>query len=240
MKSDYPTPQGVAWDTPRVAETPDQPGASQEAQEEEDQSRAVPESPPRITGVGCGIDEGLIRKDLNQASIPELQALIRAALTASKEGDEGEAEANLRDALSGFNRLLSPTHDETVKTGYRLASYYADQKRMADADSILNWMTYKHYRRFGADHGKPMTHIFRVVSLLRLWLRNEHAEALVQRLLETLEDPDETYCTIPRPGEGGESVLKESFQAMLASSNKDKLATFLSVLEFMASSRENH
>lgn len=102
------------------------------------------------------IDEGPFRLSLDQASVADLTSAVEAALDADGEGDEEEAELGLRDALSCSSRLLSPTHRETVKIGYLLASFYANKGRKVDTDDIFNWMTTKHLTRFGLDHPKTM------------------------------------------------------------------------------------
>lgn len=185
------------------------------------------------------IDEGPFRLNLNQVSVAELNSAVKAALDADGEGNEEEAEFGLRDAMSCSSRLLSPTHRETVKIGYLLASFYANKGRKVDTDDIFNWMTNKHLAKFGLDHPKTVAHVLRIISLLRLWLRHGDAESLTYRLLGSQKDPEEYHLllqNITRPN----TVSKEFIGDLLASGDVDRLGATLDVLQGLAIDSDNH
>ena len=52
-----------------------------------------------------------------------------------------------REALAGFENILSPTQEHTNALAYQLASFYANYNRMDDADRVLNWIVEKQIGR---------------------------------------------------------------------------------------------
>lgn len=237
---DYPTPQGVTCETPRGIDVPESPCTSERTQEQDSEygpaDRAATHAPRSVGGT---IDEGPFRLSLNQSSTADLTSFVKAALEVDKDGNEEEAEWGLRDALSCSSRLLSPTHAETVKIGYTLASFYARRRKLVDADDILNWMTNKHLGSLGVDHPKTINHVFCIISLLRHWLRNGEADLLIYRLLESQQNP-EGHPVIPQISTALETVSKEMTGELLASVDEDRLAIFLVILERLADGSENH
>lgn len=122
--------------------------------------------------------------DLRRVTIADLRRLLESAATAASAGLSAQAEANFRETLLGFRHLLSPTHDETLRAGYHLASFYANIGRMETADLVLSWMTSTHIKEWGTKHDKTMLHYVRVVDLLQSWNRSEQAEITIHKLID--------------------------------------------------------
>ena len=147
---------------------------------------------------------GLLRTDWRGMSLKQLHQLKWEAARLDAEGRTGEAEGLFAGALSGFRHLLTPTHELTVKAAYQLAAFYANHDRMADADKVLHWLSESHISRWGPDHDRTLTHYIRIVLLLHAWSRREHAEVLVFRITEALQnsDVDGLAASAPRiPGD---------------------------------------
>jgi hypothetical protein len=116
---------------------------------------------------------------MKRTTISDLRQLLVSASQAASSGNRDEADADFRDAVSGFRQVLSPTHEETIKAGYLYASFYANSGRMGKADAVLSWMTEKHRDKWGSEHERTYLHYARMIELLRSWGFKEHAENLV-------------------------------------------------------------
>lgn len=115
---------------------------------------------------------------------------MREAARLDKAGDTSNAEKNFRDALSGFETMLSPTHEETTIAAYQLASFFANQDRMKEADKVLDWLGEKYIQRWGLNHGKSIGHFLRVIELLQSWGRRDDVFLLLTRVLDIWDDLD--------------------------------------------------
>ncbi|KAL6887091.1 hypothetical protein GGI43DRAFT_431531 [Trichoderma evansii] len=237
---DYPTPQDLICKTPRGTEAVQNLSASEKAQEQES-SYELANTTAKIAAksVGGPIDDGPFRLSSNQSSIADLSSLVKTALEVDKDDNEEEAEWRLRDALSCSSRLLSPTDVKTNEIGYQLASFYAAKKRFSNADDILNWMTNRHLEHIGGGNSQTIVHVFHVISLLRRWERNEEANLLIYRLLESLQNP-EKRPVISQISTGLEIVSYEMMGELLAPGDEGKLTILLNVLEGLARFDQNH
>lgn len=124
----------------------------------------------------------------NGHSLAEIEAIKRGAHQLDDEGDAQGAEEKFREALAGFENLLSPTHEDTNATAYQLATFYAKHNRMDDADLVLDWMAEKHMERWGLDRHETMTHFLRVAELFNSWSRNDDAKTLLYRVIDALDN----------------------------------------------------
>jgi tetratricopeptide (TPR) repeat protein len=116
----------------------------------------------------------------------DYQAQYEEGLGDERSGQPDEAEAKFRSALDGLDHLLSTTHPETVSVAYRLASFFAEQVRMRDADTVLDWLTQAHFEDFGLYNTRTLDHIVNVCEMLRNWARpGDSAEFLQQFLHES-------------------------------------------------------
>lgn len=121
----------------------------------------------------------------------DLEATYREAQELERLAMIGDAEKKFREALDGFEYLLSATHNDTTAVAYRLASFYAQNDRMKDADAVLDWSTEKHAERFGKGGSKVVEHILRIVEMFHSWNREDDAKALLSRIVDVLGEDDE-------------------------------------------------
>jgi hypothetical protein len=121
--------------------------------------------------------------------VEDIVKIIGEANEYEQSLDIVTAERKYREALSGYERLLSPTHDKTLQLAYQFAEFYAKQDRMLQADEVLDWMNRKIVHQWGLSHQKSNAHFFRVSNMYRRWARDEDARVLIQRLTETLSRP---------------------------------------------------
>ncbi|KAI4271608.1 MAG: hypothetical protein LQ337_005892 [Flavoplaca oasis] len=105
------------------------------------------------------------------------------------EGDSHAAEEKYREAMTGFEHILSPTHKVTNELAYRLATLYVDRDCMGKADEVLNQMYEKLIRRWGFSHENTINHLLRVSKLYNNWSRTEEALSLLYRVLDIWDDP---------------------------------------------------
>jgi tetratricopeptide (TPR) repeat protein len=117
----------------------------------------------------------------------EFEAMHRQAHELDRAGNIEDAEAKFREALEGFEHLLSPTHEETNVVAYHLAEFLANQSRMTEADTVLNWMGEKHFERWGMSHKKTSSHLLRVSDMYHSWSRTGDAISLLSRAMDRLE-----------------------------------------------------
>ncbi|KAF1952994.1 hypothetical protein CC80DRAFT_596144 [Byssothecium circinans] len=134
--------------------------------------------------------------------VEDITALSREASNLEQSGDMELAERKYREALSGYERLLSPTHNDTLHLGYQLAGFYAKQNRMLQADEVLDWMNRKIVGQWGLSHQKSNAHFIHVSHLYRTWAREEDANILMLRLSEALNRQNSTnssFSTLQSP-----------------------------------------
>jgi tetratricopeptide (TPR) repeat protein len=120
----------------------------------------------------------------------DLDAVYKEAQELERLEMIGDAEQKFREALDGFEKLLSATHEDTIAVAYRLASFYAQNDRMKDADAVLDWMTETHAKCFGKRGLQTMQHILHIVELFCNWNRNEDAKAFLSRIIDVVEEED--------------------------------------------------
>lgn len=204
----YWTPRAAA-DTPQ---TPRDVSAAQPPQYREKQHS--PTIPRRVY-----LDYPPVNLDMRRTTISDLRKLLVSASQAAPSGNLDVADADFRDAVSGFRQVLPPTHEETIKAGYLYASFYANSGEMDKADAVLSWMTEMHREKWGSEHERTYLRYARMIELLRSWGLKEHAENLVYKLMEGLDDNDDDspfYFTHPSGLEHRSSLenandLAESF-----------------------------
>jgi len=126
----------------------------------------------------------------NNVTLADIQNLNSDGARLDKEGDNANAEIKFRDALAGFENLLSPTHEETAIAAYLLASFFANHDRMNEADKVLDWLGGNYIRRWGLNHEKTISHLLRVIELLQAWERLDDAMLLLRRILDSWDDLD--------------------------------------------------
>ncbi|KAL5601601.1 hypothetical protein FOBRF1_009134 [Fusarium oxysporum] len=122
------------------------------------------------------------------SQLPALNGLLNAASHAASIGNHDEANADFRDAVSGFRFKLSPTHDDTLKAAYISACFYAKSGLMDKANAVLNWVSEHHVSKWGPSHGNVYLHYARMIERFRCWGRKEDAEVLIYRILDDETD----------------------------------------------------
>lgn len=122
------------------------------------------------------------------------------ALSLINEGKFDEGIAKLRATLSRFQELLSPTHDFTLEVAYNLARLLGLHNSMDEANSILDWLGLSLVKKHGMHNEKTIAHYIKVVSLLRLWSRDEDAELLIYKIADVWEDDEDETSTPTIPG----------------------------------------
>jgi tetratricopeptide (TPR) repeat protein len=123
----------------------------------------------------------------------DLLALFEEAQTEKHSGDTDAVEKMLNTVLEGFDHVLSPTHEDTNKAAYALASFYAERDRMTDANKVIETVTQKHIDRYGAAAKETQQHILHVVELLHTWNRSGDALGFLhsaRNLVETSSKAD--------------------------------------------------
>ena len=125
-----------------------------------------------------------------------------------------DAENKFREALSGFENLFSATHEDTTAVAYRLASLYAQNDRMKDADAVLDWITGNNIKRFGHINLETIEHLLHVVEMFYKWSRHEDTKAFLSRIIDVVnEEPTDTL---------GEAARAHSLNSTKASDKFDK------------------
>ncbi len=124
----------------------------------------------------------------NNHTLADFETIERQAQQHEIEGEIDIAEEMYREALAGFENILSSTHEHTNALAYQLASFYADCNRMDDADQVLNWIIEKYVGRWGINHKNTMEQFLHISRLYNGWSRNDEALSILYRVLETWDE----------------------------------------------------
>ena len=119
----------------------------------------------------------------------DIEALSREAKEYEQLGNAEAAERKYREALSGYERLVSPTHHDTMELGYQLAQFYAKRDRMLQADQVLDWMNRKVVQQWGLTDDNTIAHFLRIADMYDDWSRKEDAAMLMYRLIDASRNP---------------------------------------------------
>ena len=124
----------------------------------------------------------------NNHTLADFETIGRQAQQYESEGETDMAEEMYREALAGFENILSPTHEHTNALAYQLASFYANCNRMDDAEQVLNWIIERHVGRWGYDHENTMEQLLHISRLYNGWSRNDEALSILYRALDTWDE----------------------------------------------------
>ena len=124
----------------------------------------------------------------NNHTLADFEAIERQAQQHESEGETDLAEEMYREALAGFENILSPTHEHTNALAYQLASFHANCNRMDDADQVLNWVIEKHIERWGVNHENTMEQFLHISRLYNGWSRNDESLSILYRVLDTWDE----------------------------------------------------
>lgn len=173
---DAPTPSDVTYETPRhMAPSP------YEVQSLEQRTASFEIwTPPTPSNRESRLQ--FLKLTWNNYTLTEIEALRCEAHRLDSEGDILKAEKKLREALAGFEHILSATHKETNAVAYQLADFYANHGDMDNADLVLNWIGEKHMDRWGREHVRSVMHYLKVAELFGSWSRHNDALVFLYRI----------------------------------------------------------
>ena len=168
---DYETPRNTAMSPPDPRSSPRNPGKQKQVAQSHSDSE----------------EEG---NDLSLSwrghSREHLIAVFESARSHA-ENQSDKAEDLFSTALEGYGHLQGPTHEETVKVAFALASFYTEQGRVADADKVIENMCRCHITKFGIEHRRTQQLILNVVEVLNGWNRGVDALAFLARAKDLAE-----------------------------------------------------
>jgi len=217
---DVDTPSDITYETPRVSQSSRRAGIGNDARTIDDNlsgtesilttSSRNETDEENESGDNDDADEGENGENnggLNSLSLSwkghtrsDLVALFDAAQSVQRQGDHRDHEATeqkFMTALEGYEHLLSPTHEDTNKVAYSLATFYTEHGRTADADRVLEAVIRKHIDKYGATDKGTQQQILHIVELLHAWNRPKDALAFLvtaKNLLETsFNEPGEAH-----------------------------------------------
>lgn len=96
---------------------------------------------------------------------------------------EGAAE-KFTEVIDASSHLLRPADELTIITTYQVARFYARQKNMAKADTVLDDLTKQIVSRWGHRHDRTMRHYAMIIRLFETWDRHEDVLHLMKRLTD--------------------------------------------------------
>jgi tetratricopeptide (TPR) repeat protein len=152
-------------------------------------------SPPRNSGKGKQVaqtqseseDEGNgLCLSWHGSSREQLISIFESARSHA-ENQSSRAEDLFSTALEGYGYLLGPTHEESVKVAFAMATFYTEQGRSADADKVIEDVCRCHISKFGFEDRRTQQLIIHVVEVLNGWNRGIDALAFLARSKDLAE-----------------------------------------------------
>jgi len=183
--------------------------------------------------------EGKTQDDIHNIFL-EAQRQIR-------DGQTNNSEEMLNIAITGYEYLLGPIHEETVKVSFTLATFFVEQNRIPEAYKVIERSSRLHFEQLGIDHKRTQQHIMNVVELLNGWNRNDDALAFLGRAKELAEGNDKPAGR--KTGRRGQRVpkqlaatqqtlLESAIRSVSNASNLDQLDYGLSIARTHASTKD--
>ncbi|KAF1913313.1 hypothetical protein BDU57DRAFT_522148 [Ampelomyces quisqualis] len=184
---DVSTPSGVIYQTPINVDTtsPESALTPHEKSGEADENMASSSS-----------DEWEYESDADSNALPlvwenktraDVHALFVNARRHAQDGDAEGAERMLKTALSGYNHLLGPTHEETNKVVHTLATLYYEHDRLQDAYQLLEQSCKAYVKKVGMQDRRAYQQVLNVVELLHGWNKGDDALAFLARAKDLAE-----------------------------------------------------
>jgi len=127
----------------------------------------------------------------------QLSAIFEAARSHAENGSD-RAEALFLTAAEGYGHLLGPTHDETVKVSFAMASFYTKQGQSTDADKVLEDVCRCHISKYGRKDRRTIQLILQIVELLNGWNRGLDALTFLTRSKDLLQSEKASSATSKR------------------------------------------
>lgn len=138
----------------------------------------------------------------------ELDSMHEQAMSQHQIGNVEAAEDRYLNVWNGFKSIMGPTHDETTKVAFKLASVYAEQDRTADANGIIDESTSSHIQHFGIDDKRCWQHVLNVVELLNSWNRTTDALSYLARAKDLSQNPARNSSRRRRGNKGKDTALR--------------------------------
>jgi hypothetical protein len=88
------------------------------------------------------------------------------------------------EVLEGYTHILGATNSNTIRVALTLATVYAEDQRMQEANGIIQETIRDHLKRWGIKHKQTMQHVLDVVGILDGWNRPNEAFALLSKAKE--------------------------------------------------------
>ncbi|KAK3998173.1 hypothetical protein QBC44DRAFT_376039 [Cladorrhinum sp. PSN332] len=140
----------------------------------------------------------------------ELLAMHNSAKSHVLQGDRSTAESLLLKVVEGYRHILGATHQGSVKAGYALASFYAEDNRMVEADEILEDVSQSFLAYLGPEHKSTYQHVLHTVELLNSWNRQDDGLAFLAQ-----------FRSLPRTGTGSVIPVHSAGGENTSSKGKD-------------------
>jgi tetratricopeptide (TPR) repeat protein len=111
----------------------------------------------------------------------DVHRIFHNAQSLARTGDFETAEAMLKKSVPGYKYLLGPTHEETSKVVFTIATFYFERDRFQDAYQMLEESCRIHLQTAGIYDRRNQQHVQNVVELLNGWNREDDALAFLAR-----------------------------------------------------------
>lgn len=133
------------------------------------------------------VDAGNLCINSNGLTRNDLLEVFEMARSRKAEGKTDEADELFLQAIQGFDEVMGPTHAETKRVKYECINFYAEARRMRDADAMLDELTRAHITTWGYEHKRTQQHLLHTVELLENWGRSDDALGLLSSSKEIVE-----------------------------------------------------
>ena len=129
-------------------------------------------------------------------TISDVVAVFASARRSAGQGNPEKAIADFSTALEGYQHLLGPTHEDTAKVAFAMASFYTEQNRSTDADQIIQDICRSYIVKFGIEHRRTQQLIMQIVELLTGWNRDDDASTFLTRVEELEEGSPDRFASL--------------------------------------------
>jgi hypothetical protein len=117
----------------------------------------------------------------------ELTTKFDAARSQRLAGADAQVEDLYVEVLEGYTHILGATHKDTIHVALTLATFYAEEDQMQEANGIIQETLRDHLERWGIKHKQTQQHLLDVVGILNGWNRPNEAFALLSRAKELVD-----------------------------------------------------
>ncbi|KAL9625860.1 MAG: hypothetical protein Q9160_000180 [Pyrenula sp. 1 TL-2023] len=115
----------------------------------------------------------------NGHTLEDLNNLRQSGHIHEAANNFSRAENDFRNALAGFQRLLSPTHETTISVTYEIAKLYVRYDRIDDAETLLDGISQKLIVQYGHNNSRRARHM---LETSELWQELSRPKAAIAAL----------------------------------------------------------